>query len=111
MFHAELLKSFVGLKAVKLFYRTTASLFNTMCILHKHLQNSFFSINFVEDKGLTHISQVVGHLPRGTKHLNLAHCGLSGKGVNPMATALVTNKLSLNSLTYLNLAGNVIKVG
>ena len=71
----------------------------------------FFSINFVEDKGLTHISQVVGHLPRGTKHLNLAHCGLSGKGVNPMATALVTNKLSLNSLTYLNLAGNVIKVG
>ena len=54
---------------------------------------------------------MVGHLPRGTKHLNLAHCGLSGKGVNPMATAMVTNKLSLNSLTYLNLAGNVIKVG
>ena len=103
------------------------------------------SINFVEDKGLAAISQVVAHLPRGTKHLNLAHCGLSGKGVNPMATALVSNKvswgriysvlfcstrsyyiydlmldlkkpphllllqLSLNSLTYLNLAGNVIK--
>ena len=52
------------------------------------------SINFVEDKGLAAISQVVAHLPRGTKHLNLAHCGLSGKGVNPMATALVSNKVS-----------------
>jgi len=67
------------------------------------------SLNFVEDKGLTNISQVLGHLPRGTKHLNLAHCSLSGKGVNPLAVALVTNKLSLNSLTYLNLAGNIIK--
>lgn len=68
-----------------------------------------FSLNFVEDKGLINISQVVSHLPRGTKHLNLAHCSLSGKGVNPLANALITNKLSLNSLTYLNLAGNVIK--
>ena len=67
------------------------------------------SLNFVEDKGLTSLSHVVGHLPRGTKHLNLAHCNLSGKGVNPLATALITNKLSLNSLTYLNLAGNIIK--
>ena len=86
--------------------------FSIKAAFHINIYRLFFSsINFVEDKGLTHISQVVGHLPRGTKHLNLAHCGLSGKGVNPMATALVTNKLSLNSLTYLNLAGNVIKVG
>ena len=56
------------------------------------------SINFVEDKGLAAISQVVAHLPRGTKHLNLAHCGLSGKGVNPMATALVSNKVSCGSI-------------
>merc|ERR1719189_575035 len=67
------------------------------------------SLNFVEDKGLTSISHVVAHLPRGTKHLNLAHCNLSGKGVNPLANALITNKLSLNSLTYLNLAGNILK--
>ena len=67
------------------------------------------SLNFVEDKGLTSISHVVSHLPRGTKHLNLAHCNLSGKGVNPLANALITNKLSLNSLTYLNLAGNILK--
>ena len=58
---------------------------------------------------MTSISQVVSHLPRGTKHLNLAHCSISGKGVNPLATALITNKLSLNSLTYLNLAGNILK--
>ena len=44
------------------------------------------------------------------RHINLAHCTLTGKGVNNLCQALITNKLSLNSLTYLNLAGNVIKV-
>ena len=43
------------------------------------------------------------------RHINLAHCTLTGKGVNNLCQALITNKLSLNSLTYLNLAGNCLK--
>ena len=43
------------------------------------------------------------------RHINLAHCTLTGKGVNNLCQALITNKLSLNSLTYLNLSGNCLK--
>ena len=39
----------------------------------------------------------------------MAHCTLTGKGVNNLCQALITNKLSLNSLTYLNLSGNCLK--
>lgn len=67
------------------------------------------SMNLVEDRGLASLAQVFSHLPRGTRHLNLAHTGLSGRGVNSVCGALITNKLSLNSLTYLNLAGNILK--
>eukprot|EP00090_Calanus_glacialis_P000689 TRINITY_DN10463_c0_g1_i2.p1 TRINITY_DN10463_c0_g1~~TRINITY_DN10463_c0_g1_i2.p1 ORF type:complete len:1522 (-),score=274.97 TRINITY_DN10463_c0_g1_i2:738-5303(-) len=67
------------------------------------------SLNFVEDRGLANISNVLSHFPRGTKHINLAHCTLTGKGINALTQALVTNKLSLNSLTYLNLAGNNLR--
>ena len=67
------------------------------------------SLNFVEDRGLANISNILSHFPRGTKHINLAHCTLTGKGINALSSALVTNKLSLNSLTYLNLAGNNLR--
>ena len=43
------------------------------------------------------------------RHLNLSHCTVSGKAVNSLASALITNKLSLNSLTYLNLSGNSLR--
>ena len=89
------------------FFQKLATAMNSN--LYCNLVTFDISLNFVEDKGLTSISHVVSHLPRGTKHLNLAHCNLSGKGVNPLANALITNKLSLNSLTYLNLAGNILK--
>lgn len=67
------------------------------------------SLNFVEDKGLTSLSTALSHFPRGPRHLNLAHCTLSGKATNTLAQALITNKLSLNSLTYLNLSGNSLR--
>ena len=41
--------------------------------------------------------------------MNLSHCTVSGKAVNSLASALITNKLSLNSLTYLNLSGNSLR--
>merc|ERR1719410_2806020 len=67
------------------------------------------SLNFVEDRGLISIANVLAHFPRGTRHINLAHRTLTGKGVNNLCQSLITNKLSLNSLTYLNLAGNCLK--
>jgi len=67
------------------------------------------SLNFVEDRGLSSLANAISHFPRGTRHINLAHCTLSGKGVNNLCQAMITNKLSLNSLTYLNLAGNCLK--
>jgi hypothetical protein len=42
-------------------------------------------------------------------HLNLSHCSLTNKGVNQLAQSLLLNKLSTNTLTYLNLCGNSIK--
>ena len=50
------------------------------------------SLNFVEDRGLAAVSSVLSHFPRGPRHLNLAHCSLTGKSVNSLASALVTNK-------------------
>lgn len=67
------------------------------------------SLNFVEDKGIAPLSTALKHFPRGLRHLNLSHCTLSGKAVNGLSSALVTNKLSLNSLTYLNLSGNSLR--
>jgi hypothetical protein len=61
------------------------------------------SLNFIEERGLGPLSAALSHFPRGPRHINLAHCLLTGKAVNGLAAALVTNKLSLNSLTYLNL--------
>lgn len=67
------------------------------------------SLNFVEDKGLSPLSTAISHFPRGPRHLNLSHCTVTGKATNALAQALITNKLSLNSLTYLNLSGNSLR--
>lgn len=67
------------------------------------------SLNFVEDRGLSQLAAAISHFPRGTRHINLAHCALTGRAVNSLASALVTNKLSLNSLSYLNLSGNSLR--
>lgn len=48
-------------------------------------------------------------VPKGMHHLNLSHCSISGKGVNSLCQALITNRLNTSSLTYLNLCGNTIK--
>jgi hypothetical protein len=67
------------------------------------------SLNFIEDRGLGPLATALSHFPRGPRHLNLSHSLLTGKAVNALAAALVTNKLSLNSLTYLNLSGNTLR--
>lgn len=81
------------------------------------------SNNMIEDKGATslcgivaklcqggtHLSTPLSKVPKGLIHLNLAHCGLTSKGVNQLAHALSLNKLMPNTLTYLNLSGNNLK--
>ncbi|XP_066998308.2 F-actin-uncapping protein LRRC16A isoform X2 [Anabrus simplex] len=67
------------------------------------------SSNMIEDKGANHLSSPLARVPKGLKHLNLAHCGLSSKGVNQLAHALSLNKCMPNTLTYLNISGNNLK--
>ncbi|XP_012283154.1 F-actin-uncapping protein LRRC16A isoform X2 [Orussus abietinus] len=67
------------------------------------------SCNTIEDKGATHLSGPIGKLPKGLQKLNLAHCGLTGKGVGQIAHALSLNRSMPTSLQYLNLSGNTLK--
>ncbi|XP_060521026.1 F-actin-uncapping protein LRRC16A isoform X2 [Cylas formicarius] len=67
------------------------------------------SYNPIEDKGASYLGQGVGRLSKGFVHLNLAHCGISSKGVNNMANALCGNTSNFTTLTYLNLSGNSLK--
>ncbi len=67
------------------------------------------SCNFIEDKGIAQLATSITKLPKGMHHLNLSHCSLTNKGVNQLAQSLLLNKLSTNTLTYLNLCGNSIK--
>ena len=51
----------------------------------------------------------LGKLPKGLQKLNLARCGLTGKGVGQIAHALSLNRSMPTSLQYLNLAENTLK--
>ncbi|KAK8386954.1 hypothetical protein O3P69_017970 [Scylla paramamosain] len=90
------------------------------------LQKLDLSHNPLEDKGLNnlcglvaklspeaggaiHISNPIGRQAKGLSHLNLSHCGLTGKGVNMLAHSLSVNKYMCQTLTFLNLAGNSLR--
>ncbi|XP_072744618.1 F-actin-uncapping protein LRRC16A isoform X4 [Anoplolepis gracilipes] len=73
------------------------------------LQTIDLSYNMIEDKGTTHLSGPIGKLPKGLQKLNLAHCGLTGKGVGQIAHALSLNRSMPTSLRYLNLSENTLK--
>ncbi|XP_070167015.1 F-actin-uncapping protein LRRC16A isoform X3 [Polyergus mexicanus] len=73
------------------------------------LQTIDLSHNMIEDKGATHLSGPIGKLPKGLQKLNLAHCGLTGKGVGQIAHALSLNRSMPTSLRYLNLSENTLK--
>ena len=75
------------------------------------LQVLDLSCNFLEDKGLVPVTQVMAKVPKGMHHLNLSHCSLSSKGINSLCQSLVTNRLNTSSLTYLNLCGNQLRDG
>nr|XP_023024105.1 F-actin-uncapping protein LRRC16A isoform X1 [Leptinotarsa decemlineata] len=67
------------------------------------------SFNPIEDKGATYLGSCIPKLNKGLVHLNLAHCGLSSKGVNNLFSALNNNSSSLTTLIFLNLSGNNLK--
>ncbi|KAG1660770.1 F-actin-uncapping protein LRRC16A [Nymphon striatum] len=81
------------------------------------------SYNLIEDKGIDSLCGIIAKLSQGagylstpiTKlqkgliHLNLAHTGLTSKGVNALSQSLSLNKFMPSTLTYLNLSGNVFK--
>ena len=67
------------------------------------------SCNFVEDKGIAQLSAAVGKMPKGLRHVNLSYCSLSSKGLIGFSQALVSNRQTASTLTYLNIAGNTMK--
>ena len=73
------------------------------------LQILDFSCNFLEDKGVVPLGQVMSKLPKGMHHLNLSHCSLSVKGLNSLSQSLINNRMNTSTLTYLNLCGNTLK--
>ncbi|XP_078047686.1 capping protein regulator and myosin 1 linker 1 leucine rich repeat protein isoform X5 [Augochlora pura] len=73
------------------------------------LQTIDLSYNTIEDKGGAHLSGPIGKLPKGLQKLNLAHCGLTGKGISQVAHALSLNRSMQTSLQYLNLSENSLK--
>ncbi|CAK9833363.1 F-actin-uncapping protein LRRC16A [Anthophora retusa] len=87
------------------------------------LQTIDLSYNTIEDKGASslcgiiaklmqggaHLSGPIGKLPKGLQKLNLAHCGLTGKGISQIAHALSLNRSMPTSLQYLNISENSLK--
>ncbi|KAK0167729.1 hypothetical protein PV327_001601 [Microctonus hyperodae] len=82
------------------------------------------SNNMIEDKGAASLCAIVakltqgsnhfggsaiGKLPKGMQKLNLAHCGLTNKGIAQIAHALSLNRSMPTSLRYINFSGNSLK--
>ncbi|XP_075527573.1 capping protein regulator and myosin 1 linker 1 leucine rich repeat protein isoform X5 [Dermacentor variabilis] len=67
------------------------------------------SNNLIEDKGVGQLCGPLGKLHKGLSYLNLAHTGITAKGVNTLAHALSLNRCMPSNLTYLNLSDNVFK--
>ncbi|KAK8764978.1 hypothetical protein V5799_032413 [Amblyomma americanum] len=59
--------------------------------------------------GVGQLCGPLGKLHKGLSHLNLAHTGITAKGVNTLAHALSLNRSMPSNLTYLNLSDNVFK--
>ncbi|XP_023318297.1 F-actin-uncapping protein LRRC16A isoform X2 [Trichogramma pretiosum] len=64
---------------------------------------------FFAPLGAAHTTGPLGKMPKGLQKLNLARCGLTGKGVGQIAHALSLNRSMPTSLQYLNLADNTLK--
>jgi len=67
------------------------------------------SNNQIEDRGLNHLSGPLSKVSHGLVHLNLSRTGITVKGINSLAQTLSFNKVTPNTLTYLNLSENPLR--
>lgn len=58
--------------------------------------------------GAINLTGSIPRLRKGLIHLNLAHCGLTCKGVNQLSQSFTANNVH-NTLTFLSLSGNCLK--
>ncbi|XP_029446652.1 F-actin-uncapping protein LRRC16A isoform X1 [Rhinatrema bivittatum] len=65
--------------------------------------------NPLEDRGVSSLSIHFAKLPKGLKQLNLSKTSMSPKGVNSLSQSLNANQLIANTLTHLDLSGNVFR--
>nr|XP_033790380.1 F-actin-uncapping protein LRRC16A isoform X3 [Geotrypetes seraphini] len=81
--------------------------------LAHNLNSGLHAINLasnpLEDRGVSVLSAQFAKLPKGLKHLNLSKTSISPKGVNSLSQSLNANQLIANTLTHLDLSGNVLR--
>nr|XP_055065406.1 F-actin-uncapping protein LRRC16A-like isoform X5 [Misgurnus anguillicaudatus] len=65
--------------------------------------------NPLEDRGIASLGAQFAKLRKGLKHLNFSRTSLSPKGVNSLAQSLSANQSIPNTLTHLDLSGNVLR--
>ncbi|XP_066547611.1 F-actin-uncapping protein LRRC16A isoform X2 [Amia ocellicauda] len=65
--------------------------------------------NAIEDRGISSLSVQFAKLRKGLKHLHFSKTSLSPKGVNSLAQSLSANQLIPNTLTHLDLSGNILR--
>ncbi|XP_041040468.1 F-actin-uncapping protein LRRC16A-like isoform X2 [Carcharodon carcharias] len=65
--------------------------------------------NPLEDRGMSSLSNQFAKILKGLKHLNMSKTSLSPKGVNSLAQSLSANQQIPNSLTHLDLSGNLLR--
>ncbi|KAM3849586.1 capping protein, Arp2/3 and myosin-I linker protein 3-like, partial [Diretmus argenteus] len=71
-----------------------------------YLHSINLSANQIEDKGVTALSQELGNLAVGLRHLSLSRVSMSARGLGCLCQVLSCSPLVLTSLTHLDLSGN-----
>ncbi|XP_070687396.1 capping protein, Arp2/3 and myosin-I linker protein 2 [Pempheris klunzingeri] len=70
------------------------------------LQSINLSGNLIEDKGVMALSQGLGYLAKGLKHLSLSRVSMTARGLGCLSQVLSSTQLFSASLTHLDLSGN-----
>ncbi|XP_069384269.1 capping protein, Arp2/3 and myosin-I linker protein 3-like isoform X2 [Paralichthys olivaceus] len=78
--------------------------------LHEEACSSLHSINLsgnpIKDKGVIALSQELGNLPKGLRHLSLSRVSMTARGVGCLSQLLCSSQLFSTSLTHLDLSAN-----
>ncbi|XP_041794805.1 capping protein, Arp2/3 and myosin-I linker protein 2 isoform X2 [Chelmon rostratus] len=83
--------------------------------LREHTSSTLQSINLsgnpIEDKGVVALSQELGNLAEGLKHLSLSRVSMTARGLGCLSQVLSSTQLFSASLTHLDLSGNPGSLG